>query len=166
MATWARLVGRDAELDRLGAAVARARGGTPTCVVIEGDAGIGKTRLLNEALTTFREQKDCVAIGHGVELAGGELPYGTITETLRTLTRDTGAEVVQAAAGTYAAQLAALYPLLSDTPAAQPGTSVDRMQLLPRTSPPWRTSPATGSSGSPSRTSTGSTPPASTPSPT
>ena len=72
-----------------------------------------------------------MALGHGVELAGGELPYGTITETLRTLTRDTGPKVVQAAAGPYAAQLAALYPPLNDTTDAQPETSVDRMQLLP-----------------------------------
>ncbi|MBM9506179.1 ATP-binding protein [Actinacidiphila acididurans] len=42
-----RLVGRSAELDR---AVRSLTGGTPATVLVEGEAGIGKTRLLQEVL--------------------------------------------------------------------------------------------------------------------
>ncbi len=121
-----RLVGRDNEFTSLGEAVARARDGARTTVVIDGDAGIGKSRLVTEALTAFADGKDVVSFGHGLELAGGELPYGTIRDTLRTLVRDAGADVVRNAAGPYADQLAALCPALGTTPA-----QLDRLQLLP-----------------------------------
>ena len=44
------LVGRDAERDRLRAALADAAGGAPQALVIRGDPGIGKTRLLDAAV--------------------------------------------------------------------------------------------------------------------
>jgi len=44
------LVGRDAEVARLRAAIERAVGGQPATVLIAGEAGIGKTRLVTEAL--------------------------------------------------------------------------------------------------------------------
>ncbi|MDT7578876.1 MAG: ATPase domain, partial [Pseudonocardiales bacterium] len=43
------LVGRDAERDRLRAALADAAGGAPQALVIRGDPGVGKTRLLDAA---------------------------------------------------------------------------------------------------------------------
>ena len=44
------LVGRAEELTRLTAAVERARTGRPAAVLLSGDAGVGKTRLLDRAL--------------------------------------------------------------------------------------------------------------------
>ena len=41
-----RLVGREAELDRIAGAVVSARGGTSRCLLITGEAGIGKSRLV------------------------------------------------------------------------------------------------------------------------
>ena len=69
-----RLIGRDAVLGLLGEYAAQARAGTPTAVLLEGDAGIGKTRLVQEAVSSFCAPGDVVAVGHGVALAGGELP--------------------------------------------------------------------------------------------
>ena len=47
----ARLVGRDGQLRaRLHAALARAAGGRPTAVVVAGELGVGKTRLVREFL--------------------------------------------------------------------------------------------------------------------
>src|SRR6478752_3626033 len=40
------IVGRDAEQSRLAQAWQRARGGQPTWLVVRGEAGIGKTRLI------------------------------------------------------------------------------------------------------------------------
>ena len=128
MATATRMLGRDAELGRIGDAVERARGGTPMCVIVEGDAGIGKSRLVREAIAAHRDTgADIVATGHGIELTGGELPYGTAAEALRTLVHGLGADVVAQAAGPYADDLATICPPLG-TP---PNREVDRLRLLP-----------------------------------
>ena len=109
-----RLVGRDAHLTQLGEVVARARAGTPCTVLIEADAGYGKSRLVNETLAAFRLAEDAVGVGYGVELTGGQIPYGTATELLRTLIRDTGLEQILAAAGRYAPALVPLNPELGE----------------------------------------------------
>jgi len=41
-----RLVGREAELDRIAEAVVSARGGASRCLLVTGEAGIGKSRLV------------------------------------------------------------------------------------------------------------------------
>ena len=45
------LVGRDAEVARLKAALERAAAGRPAVVVVAGEAGVGKTRLVALVLT-------------------------------------------------------------------------------------------------------------------
>jgi len=45
----AALLGRDAQLAELGQAVERARRGTGTLLLLSGEAGVGKTRLADEA---------------------------------------------------------------------------------------------------------------------
>jgi hypothetical protein len=45
----------DRETDRLAAALDRARAGAPTVLVIEGEAGIGKTALLTELVAQARD---------------------------------------------------------------------------------------------------------------
>lgn len=132
MATATRLSGRDAELGRIGDAVERARFKNPTCVIVDGDAGIGKSRLVREAVTAYcrrgaGDAGDVAAIGHGIELTGGELPYGAAAEALRTLVRELGATSVAEAAGPYAEDLAAICPALG----RPPNREVDRLRLLP-----------------------------------
>jgi len=55
--TAGRFVGREAPLAQLGDAVARARDGVRTTVLIEADAGIGKSRLVADGLRTFRDRR-------------------------------------------------------------------------------------------------------------
>ncbi len=50
----ARLVGRDAEMERLGAALTRAAGGQGALLFLAGEPGIGKTRLALEAADLAR----------------------------------------------------------------------------------------------------------------
>ncbi len=121
-----RFVGRDVELSWLGECVLRARRGTPVTVVVQGEAGIGKSRLVTEAMDRLRDPKDVVALGHGVDLAGGELPYGTAAELLHTLVRDAGLDAVRSAAGEFATTLGSLYP-----PLGSGVVEVDRVRLLP-----------------------------------
>jgi DNA-binding CsgD family transcriptional regulator/tetratricopeptide (TPR) repeat protein len=81
------LVGRDKELRQLEGAVRDARAARGTVLVIEGEAGIGKTRLLTEATARFTGPGDIVVRGQAVELSGGDLPYGVVADMLRDLRR-------------------------------------------------------------------------------
>jgi DNA-binding CsgD family transcriptional regulator len=81
------LVGRGIELHALADALAAARDGQPSLVLIAGEAGIGKTRLVREAERIARNEEMLVLTGGAVELAEGELPYGAIAEALRGLLR-------------------------------------------------------------------------------
>jgi DNA-binding SARP family transcriptional activator/DNA-binding transcriptional ArsR family regulator len=76
------LVGREAERAALLAHLERAIGGQGTLVLIEGEAGVGKTRLL-EALAEGADWREVpVCRGRGRELTGA-LPYGVLREALR-----------------------------------------------------------------------------------
>ncbi|MCU1656556.1 MAG: transcriptional regulator, LuxR family [Pseudonocardiales bacterium] len=74
------LVGRDAELVTLLAAVDHASAGTPSVVVLDGDAGVGKTRLLGELVTAANERGVLSLIGHCVDLGDAPPPYLPFTE--------------------------------------------------------------------------------------
>jgi DNA-binding CsgD family transcriptional regulator len=124
------LFGRSDELTALGEAVGRARDGSPVCVVLEGEAGVGKTCLVDATIRDHGRVGDLIAFGHGVELAGGELPFGTAAEVLRHVARETGEEVLKAAAGEYASDLAALYPSLGGQSAAF-GSATTPARLFP-----------------------------------
>ena len=76
----ARLVGRDVQLGALHAALARAADGRPTAVVVAGELGVGKTRLVRE----FLAQADVeVFAGASVPVVGEPLPYAALTQALR-----------------------------------------------------------------------------------
>jgi DNA-binding CsgD family transcriptional regulator len=79
------LVGRGAELARLTAAVERARTGSPAAVLLSGDAGVGKTRLLAELARRARDSGATVLVGHCVDLGAVGLPYLPFAEALRQL---------------------------------------------------------------------------------
>jgi len=82
------LIGRDAELDAIVRAVATARSDQPRVIVITGEAGIGKTRLLNEAVEQLRADGDRVLFGACLDIGDGDLPYLPIAQALRGLVRD------------------------------------------------------------------------------
>lgn len=66
-------VSRSAELVRLRAALARARSGAPALVVVGGEAGVGKTRLVSEFTNEVGDGAD-ILVGRCIE--GGGLPTG------------------------------------------------------------------------------------------
>jgi DNA-binding CsgD family transcriptional regulator len=86
-----RLIGRERELDQLRRTVSAVREGEPALVLVDGEAGVGKTRLVGDAVALLRRPGDLVAVGHGVAMSGGELPFGVVSDLLRDLVRQSGA---------------------------------------------------------------------------
>ncbi|WP_253194584.1 AAA family ATPase [Streptomyces sp. MP131-18] len=104
-------VGRAAELAELSAGLGRARAGVPQAFVIGGEAGIGKTRLVEEFLARARAEGAVTATGACVELSADGLPFAPVAAVLRALHRRLGRAVARAAAG-HEAELAGLLPEL------------------------------------------------------
>ncbi len=74
------LVGRAAEIAVLGESWARARGGSPATVLVGGEAGIGKTRLVRQFTAGVEAE---VLYGGCVDLSGGGLPFAPFTAAMR-----------------------------------------------------------------------------------
>ncbi|MGW6063041.1 helix-turn-helix transcriptional regulator [Streptomyces sp. NPDC055189] len=82
------LVGREDELDRLSGVLERARDGEARAVLISGDAGVGKTRALDEVAGRAAAAGMTVLTGHCVDLGDVGLPYLPFTEILAALAAD------------------------------------------------------------------------------
>ena len=80
------LVGRRAEIQALKSALAGALAGQGGCVVITGEAGIGKSRLIRELSQMAAARRVPVATGRAVP-ASTSAPYRPVTEALLQLLR-------------------------------------------------------------------------------
>ena len=80
------LVGRDAEVSRLGRVLAQAGEGAGTIVVISGEAGIGKTRLCAELSRRHRQRGGRVLLGRAAAQEAS-IPYAALADALRTARR-------------------------------------------------------------------------------
>lgn len=104
-----RFVGRAPQLDALLAAHLRVEAGTRQIVFITGEAGIGKTALVDEFLAAAAQ--DTRVLGGGcVEGYGGTEPYYPVLEALGRLCRAAGGEQVKAALVSIAPTWAILMP--------------------------------------------------------
>jgi DNA-binding CsgD family transcriptional regulator len=80
-------VGRVAERAAIADAMERAATGRPGIVLIGGEAGVGKTRLLAEAATQALALGQSVVTGACIDVAAGTLPYAPFVEIARALAR-------------------------------------------------------------------------------
>jgi DNA-binding CsgD family transcriptional regulator len=119
------LVGRAAEMGTLLAAVETVRQGEPAAVLIGGEAGMGKTRLIGEFTAAARGAGVRVLTGACLELGADGLPYSPFTAMLRDLVRGAAPnEVAALLSGSRraATELARLLPELApDRSAGGPG---------------------------------------------
>src|SRR5580698_1095549 len=86
------LVGRAAEMAALQAAFDAVRQGGPAALLIGGEAGVGKTRLISEFAAQARAADARVLIGGCLEMGAEGLPFGPFTAMLRDLVREIGAD--------------------------------------------------------------------------
>jgi predicted ATPase len=109
-------VGPVGELAELRLAAREATAGRPALVLLGGDSGVGKTRLVAELEQELsREETETVILrGEGVEQADGELPYAPVLSALRPLVR-AGHPALDALSAGSRAQLATILPGLDDS---------------------------------------------------
>ncbi|WP_433334345.1 ATP-binding protein [Spirillospora sp. CA-294931] len=100
------LIGRGPELETLTTAAA----GSPSVMLVEGEAGVGKSRLVSELVTTLRARSVWVAMGYCQPLRE-PFPYGVIFECLRSCGDHLGdLSPVTGALRPYLPELAELLP--------------------------------------------------------
>jgi predicted ATPase/DNA-binding CsgD family transcriptional regulator len=108
------LVGRVEELQALEAARKRAADADPAVVLVGGEAGVGKTRLVAELAARCTTDGIRVLVGGCVPLGDGALPYAPIVEALRTLLAEVGVGAVRELVGPAWPELARLLPALGE----------------------------------------------------
>src|SRR4029453_17901602 len=114
-------VGRAAELAALDDALETATNGTPTTVLIGGDAGVGKTRLLTTWNERARDRRVRVALGGCLDLGESGPAYVAIVQALRHLFHGLEPTAVQELVGSDRSTLARVTPELLDEGEAQEG---------------------------------------------
>ncbi|MEU6220704.1 AAA family ATPase [Streptomyces sp. NPDC047022] len=107
-------VGRAEELGVLHDALARAATGEPQALLVAGEAGVGKTRLIEEFTAAATGAGAVVALGGCVEIGCEGLPFAPFSTALRALRRQFPEELAEAAAG-QEEELARLLPELGET---------------------------------------------------
>src|SRR3954468_20328334 len=123
------LVGREIELNLLMEALESAARAEPGVMLVGGEAGVGKTRLVEQAAERARDAGARVLTGNCVELGGDGLPFMPLADALRSLMRETPPEELDAFVGPARFELARLVPeldphaALSPTPAGESRTA-------------------------------------------
>jgi hypothetical protein len=124
------LVGRDAEVARLQAAIERAAAGQPATVLVAGEAGIGKTRLVTEALGHATDLGAVALAGGCLDVGDGVLAYAPVVEALRPLARLLGPAELERVLDGAGQELARLVPELGLRNAAEQGGPLAPSQLF------------------------------------
>jgi DNA-binding CsgD family transcriptional regulator len=106
------LIGREEPLRVLESALADAAAGRPRLAIVEGEAGVGKSRVLQAVEQQARERGFNVLHGESIEFGGEEFAYAPIVAALRDLPADWTADAVADFAPDALEALAALLPRL------------------------------------------------------
>ncbi|MFI2104200.1 AAA family ATPase [Isoptericola sp. NPDC019693] len=118
------LIARQEEVTAFRAALERAAEGEPGVLLLGGDAGVGKTRLVTHLADAARDAGARVVVAHCVDLGDVGIPYLPFTEALTEL------RGVPAVAGVVA-ERPALARLLDPAGGAEHGADhAERLQLL------------------------------------
>lgn len=123
----AAMVGRDAELAQLRRLFDGVREGVPAALLVEGEAGIGKSRLVREFGADVANAAD-VHVGWCLDLGSSRAPFGPLAGILRSIVERLGEERAREAVGVGVEALGMLLPELVDTPAARDRTSPERLR--------------------------------------
>jgi tetratricopeptide (TPR) repeat protein/KaiC/GvpD/RAD55 family RecA-like ATPase len=126
------LINRSSEMMRLKTSLEEVLGGKATVVALQGEEGVGKTRLMQELGVYAQPKKSVVLSATSVE-AG--MPYGPWVELARQYVAQAPAEVLRRVLGGYASEFARLVPdiaaKLGTIPPSKPlGEQEDKIRLF------------------------------------
>ncbi len=99
------LIGRSAEVEAATTAIVSARAGRARFVLVSGDAGIGKTRLVSEVCGRARQAGMLTAVGGCVQTGDAAVAYAPLAEVLRDLLRQLRSATLTELMGPGAAEI-------------------------------------------------------------
>lgn len=129
MARTVALVGRSRELRVVDDALARAQDGTSSLLLVAGEPGIGKSRLLDEAASRAEAEGARVAWGRTWEL-GAAPAFWPWIEVLRALPGDAARSAAEVLAGSAAADPAARFAVFDGVAAVLRELAAERPLVL------------------------------------
>jgi DNA-binding CsgD family transcriptional regulator/tetratricopeptide (TPR) repeat protein len=124
------IVGRAEALAALSSALVRAEEGEPAAVLVSGEAGVGKTRLVREAIGGESGSGAQVLWGECVATGNGELPYAPIVGALRPLARSLQSAAGGDVLGGAREELSRLLPALGRSAGFAPATPASPARLF------------------------------------
>jgi predicted ATPase len=107
-------VGRLAETAALSDGLDRVVGGQRVTMVLGGEAGVGKSRLVNELMERARTSDARVLAGGCVELEGGGIPLAPVIDMFRAMATEVPEDELDALLGSARGELGRLVPELDD----------------------------------------------------
>jgi class 3 adenylate cyclase len=122
-------VGRDSELSTLEDALLSALRGDGGVVIVGGEAGMGKTRLVH-TLATRAKRLGCVVLSGGCSEAELSLPYLPFLEAIGNYIATTDVASLTERMGSAAGELAQLFPQLGKRWEASPDPSQAKLRLF------------------------------------
>jgi DNA-binding CsgD family transcriptional regulator/transcriptional regulator with XRE-family HTH domain/tetratricopeptide (TPR) repeat protein len=125
-------IGRREEIASLSALMNRTQAGEPGFMLVGGEAGVGKSRLVTEFAVRAASQSGFrVLTGQCVELGAEGLPLAPLVDALRTLRRGLTPEALTEVLGQAGTGLARLLPELGlANPHGNPPEDLQKAQLL------------------------------------
>jgi ATP/maltotriose-dependent transcriptional regulator MalT len=101
-------------LEFLGGALERVLSGEQATVLVGGEAGVGKSRLVHELIDRARAAGTRVLIGGCVELGGGGIPFAPLVDMMRALAGGLPEERLAEVLGAARPEIGRLVPELGD----------------------------------------------------
>ena len=123
------LIGREAETAQLRDALDRASGERGSLLAIVGEAGMGKSRLVEELIAYAKRRDARVLLGRAYE-SDQILLFGPVVDALRTGRVGEDPEVLEALGPTWRAELARLLPEVAVPGAPSPPARLDYRRLF------------------------------------
>jgi DNA-binding CsgD family transcriptional regulator len=108
------LVGRQAELGLLRDSLDRAVAGEQATVLVGGEAGVGKSRLVHDLIVQARQSGARALVGGCVELGGGGIPFAPLVEMIRAFAAELEPADLDVVLGGARDEIARLVPELKD----------------------------------------------------
>lgn len=118
-------IGRASERARISRLLAQAANGEAGAVLIGGEAGVGKTRLVAETIAGAAAGGWRALVGQCFDLGDGGLPFAPVIEALRHLGRDLDADQLDHVLGAGRVDIGRLVPELGAPATRAPGATHD-----------------------------------------